>query len=279
MSQVAVLTIAHGRHDHLAEVLVGCERSLRRPDLVVVCAMDDPGIEPLVRRSDLPTEVVHLPRHELGLPLAAARNRAAALALSRGADVLVFLDVDCIPSPTLIGRYAHVLETRVHEVPLIAAGEVAYLPDAAPYDHERLEDLADPHPARPVLAPEQVETASDLDLFWSLSFAVTAQSWCAVAGFDETYVGYGGEDTDFAARVAERRGTMVWVGGARVYHQFHENRMPPVHHLDAIVRNAHVFHRRWGRWPMIGWLQEFDRMGLVRFDGERLSISSAAPKA
>jgi hypothetical protein len=41
---------------------------------------------------------------------------------------------------------------------------------------------------------------------------------------------------------------------------------PPVEHLDDILRNATLFHSRWGWWPMAGWLTEFARAGLVRYE-------------
>ena len=31
-----------------------------------------------------------------------------------------------------------------------------------------------------------------------------------------------------------------------------------MHHLASIVRNANVFHDRWGWFPMEGWLAEFE---------------------
>ena len=59
---------------------------------------------------------------------------------------------------------------------------------------------------------------------------------------------------------------MRWVGGAIAFHQYHEVSAPPVEHLESILRNARVFHRRWGWWPMPGWLNRFAELGLVRFD-------------
>lgn len=272
-TMVAVLTIVHGRHDHLAELLAGCDRSDRRPDLVVVAAMDDPTIETQVRHNPLRTVVLHVDRHPLGLPLAAARNAAADAALGCGADVLIFLDVDCIPSPSLIARYAEVVTTRKQPRPWVAAGEVAYLPPSSRgYRPDELDELAEPHPSRPVLDPGRVEPADELDLFWSLSFATSARSWRSLGGFHPDYIGYGGEDTDFAMRIGQSGGELVWVGGARAYHQHHDSQNPPVQHLADIVRNSRIFHSRWGRWPMRGWLEEFDRRGLIRFDGERLTV-------
>ena len=108
---------------------------------------------------------------------------------------------------------------------------------------------------------------ADPDLFWSLSFAVDPATWGRLGGFCEAYVGYGGEDTDLG-RTAIARGTgLGWVGGARAYHQHHPVSSPPVEHLDDILRNGRLFHERWGEWPMTGWLEEFERRGLVRREG------------
>ena len=43
--------------------------------------------------------------------------------------------------------------------------------------------------------------------------------------------------------------------GARAYHQHHPSSSPPVQHLADILRNGALFRRRWGRWPMEGWLR------------------------
>ena len=68
---------------------------------------------------------------------------------------------------------------------------------------------------------------------------------------------------------------MGWLGSARAYHQHHPTSSPPVQHLADILHNGALFRRRWGRWPMEGWLLEFERMGLVeREDGEWRLTSS-----
>jgi hypothetical protein len=54
-----------------------------------------------------------------------------------------------------------------------------------------------------------------------------------------------------------------WLGDARAYHQHHPTQDPPVQHLHAILRNARLFHERWGWWPMSGWLEAFAQRGLV----------------
>jgi GT2 family glycosyltransferase len=107
----------------------------------------------------------------------------------------------------------------------------------------------------------------DLRLFWSLSFALSSAHWVELGGFDETYVGYGGEDTDFAMRLGRNGGRLYWLGGATAYHQYHDVEDPPRRHLADIVRNSNLFHARWGEFPMGGWLDAFAAEGLITLSG------------
>ncbi|MCF3178606.1 glycosyltransferase family 2 protein [Streptomyces polychromogenes] len=261
---VAVITLVAGRHRHLALQQTALSRSDRRPDVYVVVTMDDAIAAALAARGRPPATVVPMAVPRSGrFPLAAARNAGARRALALGADVLVFLDVDCVPGPQSVGRYT---EAAVDGV--LLCGTVTYLPPppVGGYRLAGLPELADPHPGRPVPRPGQLLTGGDPDLFWSLSFTLTASTWRRIGGFCEEYTGYGGEDTDFAC-LAHRAGVdLCWLGGAPAYHQHHPVEDPPVRHLHDILRNGALFHRRWGRWPMEGWLHAFADLGLVRFD-------------
>jgi GT2 family glycosyltransferase len=258
--RVAVVTIAAGRHAHLARQAAALADSSVVPAAHVVVAMDDPEIPTVVPHAD----VVHVPRVDGRLPLAAARNAGVHRARDVGADLLVLLDVDCLPAPELLARYAGVAAT--HDG--VLCGPVGYLPPAPPggYPGDGLHALAVPHPARPVPAPDEVLPNPDPDLFWSLSFAATPATWARVGGFCEDYTGYGGEDTDFgwSARAAGVR--LWWIGGAWAYHQHHGPGGPPAQHLHDVVRNAGVFFDRHGRWPMRGWLDDFAERGLAHVD-------------
>lgn len=221
--------------------------------------------------------VVHLleplPGRETGapVPLAAARNAAARRGIDLGADLLVFLDADCVPTPGLVPRYAAAAALRPDA---LLAGPVTYL---SPEETARglpgmLENLH-PHAARPdpqpgelLTIPAREEHREDYHLFWSLSFAVAPRTFQRIGGFCEEYTGYGGEDTDFAYRALAAGTDLVWVGGAHAAHQHHPVSSPPVEHLEDILRNARIFHRRWGSWPMLGWLEAFQDLGLVHRD-------------
>lgn len=293
MTTTALLTIVAGRHDHLRGQLLGLAASDEAPAWHVVAVMGDDGVRAVLDATPAAPGtrrvVVDVPPAEDGeLPLARARNAAAAAALERGADLLVFLDVDCVPSPGLVGGYVRAAgdpAVRAAAGPVLLCGPVAYLPPGvrvgSAADLPRLSAAAQPHPARPAPAPGQVVAAdpSQWWLFWSLSFAVSGPDWARSGGFCEEYRGYGAEDTDVAATVRSLGGTLFWVGGAAAHHQHHPVTDPPVHHLEAIVRNAGVFHRRWGWWPMTGWLEEFRAAGLADYDATTRTWSLAGPPA
>jgi hypothetical protein len=250
--RTAVITPVAGRHDHLARQ----RAALRGAGQHVVVAMGEGEAERCGGSGDVLLEV---PREPDGLPLARARNVGARRALECGADLLVFLDVDCLPGPGLLRRYREVAEAGEDA---LLCGPVAYLPPTPPggYELSALPTLASAHPARPV---------PDDTLFWTLSFAVTAVTWQRIGGFCEAYVGYGGEDTDYGQLARQAGVDLWWVGGAWAYHQHHPVESPPVRHLDDILRNAAIFHDRWGWWPMGGWLDAFAQRGLAHYDPER----------
>ncbi|MBP2212994.1 hypothetical protein JOJ87_003338 [Rhodococcus ruber] len=304
--RTTVITLVAGRHAHLRLQLRGLTRSARTPDDHVVVSMGDPAVAPLIEAEGYPAHTVTLPAGgplppsaggpsppsaggpsppsaggplppsaggplppSAGGPLSlsTARNVGAECALARGAELLVFLDVDCIPSAGLLGLYERAASDPRHGSALLC-GPVTYLPPPGPrgYDLGRLERSVNPHPARPNPPAGTIRTGDEYDLFWSLSFAATRETWTAVGGFCTDYVGYGGEDTDFAQRAAHAGVGLRWVGGAHAFHQHHPVSDPPVEHLHEILHNAAVFHRRWGRWPMTGWLTRFAEAGLARYD-------------
>lgn len=271
MNRTAVVTVAHGRHDHLTRQRASLTRSTRPPDEHVVVAVDDPVLARDRRTS------ASIPTTPRGLPLAAARNLGARVALEHGADVLVFLDVDCLASPELVDAYARAVDS---DPDTVWSGPVTYLdpPGADGYALDRLVELDAPHPARPAPPVGQRVGGADADLFWSLSFALSASAWSRTGGFCEDYVGYGGEDTDFGRLIGAAGLDLGWDGSARAFHQWHPVSRPPVEHLVDVVRNAELFRDRWGEVPMAGWLDAFAEMGLAQVgdDGRWRALAAGA---
>lgn len=280
MTAPSVVTVVRGRHEHLERQRRGLESSPILPADHVVVAMDDPELVDRWHPSGvLADHLVTLPVPPDGLPLAAARNLGARTAIERGAHQLVFLDVDCVPTPGTLEAYARAASTA-EGTAAVLCGPVAYLPPAPPggYDLEAEARAARPHPGRP--APEPDEVVADPEahhLFWSLSFSVSRTTWERIGGFDERYVGYGAEDTDFGQRAARAGVPLAWVGGATALHQHHPTQDPPVQHLADIVRNGRLFAETWGWWPMRGWLEGFEARGLVRRDGHGGWMLADAP--
>lgn len=262
----AVITLVSGRHQHLKLQRQGLLAGNLRPDQHIVVTMNDPSARDVLDCHRPRPMVIDMPGRAGRLPLARARNTGARLALASGADLLIFLDVDCVPGAALVQRYAQCAYQERR--PSLLCGPVSYLPPppAAGYELPSLARYGQPHPARPVPPENSVEPHGDHALFWSLSFAAPAALWRELGGFCEQYEGYGGEDTDFGQIAAAHHVGLTWVGGAWAYHQYHPAGEPPVQHLDDIVRNANIFYQRWKWWPMDGWLQAFHRSGLIRMD-------------
>ena len=267
MRSVSALTLAAGRAEHLANVIRGFEAQDRRPDELIVGVMQDTPYTDLPDTS-FPVRQILVERTNGELNLAAARNRVGFAATG---DVLVFVDVDCIPAPSLVADYAEACEPGRG----LVMGEVLYLRHGmagAALDYDRWAAEGVRHSDRQGPPAEGLRACEDYRCFWSLNFAMHRQDWHRSGGFHEGYYGYGGEDTDFGRILADRDIAIWWTKGARVYHQFHEHYMPPVHHVASVLRNANHFATRWGHRTMEHWLHAFCLMGLLERSGAELRV-------
>ncbi|GJE76572.1 glycosyltransferase family 2 protein [Methylorubrum suomiense] len=263
-SGVSVLTLVRGRTNRLRNLMRGLSRQSVRPRELVIAWMQP---DPVRELPDPGCPVRHLVVPGEQLPLAAARNRAAEAATG---DLLVFLDVDCIPSTGLVAAYA----AAASETAGLFLGEVLYLPPDRPsadaaddrLDDATLDRQAHRHPARPAIPDNGIRYEPDAGQLWGLSFAIEADAWRSLGGMDEAFAGYGGEETDFAARLAGTGLPTFWIAGARAYHQHHPVHVPPLQHFASILANAERFRARHGRWCMGYWLGQFAEAGLIAWD-------------
>ncbi|KQQ26076.1 glycosyl transferase [Methylobacterium sp. Leaf125] len=255
MSTVSVVTLAKGRPAHLRNLLRGLERQTQAPAEFIVAVMQDAPYD--LPEVAFPVRQILVPGTDL--PLAAARNQGVAAA---GGDAVVFLDVDCIPAPDLVADYARGLA----ELDGLLMGEVLHLPEratAGDWTCEGFAAVAERHSDRRGPPASGLEICPDYRCFWSLNFAIRRATFLATGGFDERYTGYGGEDTDFGKVLDQAGLPIAWMKGGLAYHQYHPHHMPPVHHLDSVVRNAELFEAKWGYRTMGHWLYAFKVMGLI----------------
>lgn len=258
---LSVLTLVKNRSVHLDNLVEGLVRSGRHPDELVIVDMSD--TPEAIAATPFPCRVVRL--ETTGLPLAQARNLAASHAIG---DQLLFLDVDCIPMTDLVGK----MEAALNQRDALICAEVRYLePDAVTpgWTEAELTQRSQPHPARR-FPPEGLRREDNPGLFWSLAFGLRRSTFARLGGFDERFTGYGAEDTDFGFRATDGMVSLMFMGGTGAFHQHHGVYDPPLQHFDDILRNAAVFQRKWGVWPMTGWLQAFEAMGLIRCEAEQI---------
>ncbi len=256
MDDVSAVTIARGRADHLANVVRGLALQDQPPRELIIGAMQ-PEVYPDLPPAPFPIRQLRIGGDEL--PLATARNAVARVA---SGAILVFLDADCIPAPALCGDYAAALAGFDG----LLMGEVMYLPGgaAAPgWSFDRFDAVAVRHSDRRAAPRHGIEPCGDYRCFWSLNFAMRRATFLATGGFDERFTGYGGEDTDFGKALDHAGVPIAWTHGARAYHQYHPHHMPPIHHIDSVVRNAQLFASKWGYRTMDHWLRAFRLMGLI----------------
>jgi GT2 family glycosyltransferase len=263
MTGLSVLTLVRNRGAHFDKLVEGLARSSLCPaELIVVDMSDVPLARPAI---EFPVEMIRLQTD--GLPLAAARNRAAAAA---SGDRLLFLDVDCVPLRECLAT----MDRTLAEQDALLCADIRYLgPDDARGDWTDAALLAAGmrHPVRDFPAAG-VRRETNPGLFWSLAFAIRRERFDALGGFDERFSGYGAEDTDFGFRANAADIPLLFVGGAIACHQHHAIYDPPLQHFADIVRNANRFRQIWGFWPMRGWLDAFAALGLIALTDDTLAI-------
>ncbi|MGB3139124.1 MAG: glycosyltransferase family A protein [Nodosilinea sp.] len=276
MEDVSIVVLVKNRQRHLRNLLRGMQRLTYPASEVVVVHMNEAEQpRPIFFTSRYVSAQVEHPTSPL--PLAQARNRGACLAQGKN---LIFLDVDCIPSARLVADYWAALAKAPAA---IAMGAVYYLsiPLSNDWDETALVANSRPHSARTYLQPGALRFTQDYHLFWSLNFAVSKAVFCdQIGGFDEAFCGYGAEDTDFAMTAQAAGVPLAWAGCCSAFHQYHDHYLPPLQHFHDILRNATVFHRKWGWWPMEKWLGQFVQAGYICWSTTAKQIEVvAAPTA
>lgn len=201
-----------------------------------------------------------MPTDDERIAYSAARNAGAHRAQG---EHLAFCDADTVLAPSFVSSMHAALDTA----DALCTGDLSYLPpghaDLGSTSFEALARSARPHQARPVAPANGVRFGAFHHLVWGLNMVMRAATFARVGGFDESYLGYAGEDTDLARALDELGIPAAVVAGAQVLHQHHDSFEPPVHQFRATLANAERFYAKWGEWPMQGWLERFAELGLI----------------
>ena len=154
-----LVTVVHGRHRHLALQQRALADIVPQADIRWVALADDAVA--LLAPEAL---VVPCPSTDRGLPVAKARNAGAACALRAGAELLTFLDVDCLPGESLIRCYRLAYQ-QVGDA--LLSGPVPICLRRRTTDTHRSAGTSDesaPGPPRP--SPWRPGRGISYDLFW-----------------------------------------------------------------------------------------------------------------
>ena len=230
---------AASRAEPTVSVVIPYFRDQRRLDLVLlalaaqtypltgidVIVADDGSPEPpdVSSAAGLAVRVVRQP--DLGFRAAAARNLGAAAA---DGDLLVFLDADTIPEPAYVHRLTR-LPALVHDTVAVGRRRHADLTGwTAGQVHSWLTSVG-PAPAEltePQWLVDAYASSGDLLAVDARSYrfvisavmAVSRSLFDEVGGFDERFVGYGGEDWELANRLVNAGAVLAHAHDAVAWH-------------------------------------------------------------
>ena len=264
---VSVVTLVHNREKQLTNLIRGLEMSELPPAELVIVRMNE------VPKSDLPAtsfpvRQVRLQNKADKIPLAQARNQAARAARS---EVILFLDVDCIPGRNLTEKMFDFQQSN----PGLIMSDVRYLHEGGAeksLSESALIAHSVPHPRRPLVPVGELVREENYTLFWSLCFSINRTVFEKIGGFDENFRGYGAEDTDFAFS-ARDVGVPFYLSGTYCFHQYHPVYRPPLNNFHTIIHNAKVFKEKRGRWAMESWLEDFAKANFIEWTEESEEIT------
>lgn len=194
---VTVVVTHYEQPAQLTRTLAALARQTHPVEQVVVS--DDGSAAPPA----VPAGVRLVRQEDRGFRAAAARNHGAACATS---DVLVFLDADTVPEPGFVGALVR---------------RAAASPDVLAVGRRRHADLSGdgrelPEPrwlAEGYTASRDLLDADGRSFRYVISavLALRRELFLDLGGFDERFVGYGGEDWDLGYR--------AWNAGAVLVHE------------------------------------------------------------
>ena len=246
---ISVVVPYYDDQDRLDVLLAALDRQTAVGSFEVVVADDGSPRAPRIA-GDLGFACGLVRQPDQGFRAAAARNLGAAQA---SGDILLFLDQDTLPTARYVERMAQAVRTADDGHGVLVVGRRRHFHRGTATTDAVLDllagDVRPPGSAGPDLLPEpewlargyrrtaNLRDAGDEDfrLVISAVLGVDRRLWTAVGGFDAGFVGYGGEDWEFAWR--------CWLAGATWRHvpdavAWHDGADPGARGIPVAAKNA-----------------------------------------
>jgi GT2 family glycosyltransferase len=252
---VSVVIPTHNRVDKLSELLHSLTPELQ--DMVgvpyeIITSWDGP-IQPCEVPESMRTLMVGC--HGVQGGPARTRNRGASYASS---PLLVFIDDDCVAAPNCLRTYLEAYQSHPHDV---LEGRTT--------TRDIRKSLADVAPLN--------ETGGFL---WSCNFAISADIFRSLGGFDPRFPYPTMEDVEFRTRVLKAGISIRFLADAVVYHGLRQrsNWAHFKHHLfsEDLFESLHPESRRpaTAHWYMAGYGLAFHTLpGILRFRGAGMKLA------
>jgi hypothetical protein len=222
--QISLIISTYQRPDALEKVLRGVARQLEMPGEILLA--DDgsgPDTRTVVEQWQKKLPLRHVWHEDIGFRKTIILNKS--FAASTG-DYLVLLDGDCVPHPRFIGDHAELAEKSFW-----VQGRRCFVDERSAGEF----DVGTTDIGRAIFARQITGWAKAIRWPFAMVHRNTGQRgiigcnmgfWrddlLAVNGFDEEYIGWGGEDSDFGTRLYHLGRPRKFVyGRAIVYHLNH----------------------------------------------------------
>ncbi|WP_131104731.1 hypothetical protein [Ornithinimicrobium sufpigmenti] len=281
---VAVITAGYRQHDAHLDQIGGLARSAVPPDLHVIISMGDRdltrGRVPL-HHDRWKTVVRAMPPGPQRARRVMARDTGARMAIEAGAELLIFLDADALPSLHLVERYADALARPYGDGPRVLCGSLIDPGPrpAAGFQWSRLDQLVAEELATVGLPAGEVIPQRQVERFRAASFGITALDLGAIGGMVGPELNSNDHDLDFASRLHEAGGHLARLVGVPALRRPRSLADVTPLELDTLARAANRFEERWGtRLSAMPALMAAERAGLVHRgkDGLWARVEAAA---
>lgn len=212
----------------LALTLAGLETQSYPRELFEVIVVDDGSDPPLELTDPSPLNVRVIHQEDLGFGLARARNNGARAA---NGQILVFLDCDMVPESDWLACHARWHHAASDLVTLGFRNHVEFEGIDTDAIRGRQASLAELFKGRPAQRPEWIERRMEAtdelascadDVFRVVTggnFAISADFYNEVGGFDESFTQWGSEDIEFGWRAYALGAVLVPERLALCWHQ------------------------------------------------------------